>query len=214
MKTIAPEVLTLLTNTNALTAILVRLEINGSDPTGLYFNRFASTNFPIYWDEGTVVEKEYIGVGDLGEISDIEETTDLSTFTVSVSLSGLPNLSQGSLYTQTMSVNYSLKPAYIYLCMLDKDTLEVVGEPLEVFSGRIDNVEISIKDTATMKVNIISRLSDWERPRGGRFTQAWQQGNVDPTDKGFQYLNQIKNININWNGDVKGDRTILSAEED
>jgi len=171
----------------------------------LYFSpaqRFCSANQTIYWDEAGSGEEAYIGLGDLSNVSVLNETSDLGATTIQLSLSGIPN----SAISDVFSDEYIGKPVYLWYATLDPDTYAVQFDtnesdgPVLIFAGSMDYGIIEFGETATITVNATSRLADWDRPRGGRFNNAYQQRHIDATDLGFEHMIGIQDIVLNWGG--------------
>lgn len=199
-KNLLPAVISALDNNNIRVALLVKLVMDSNDENRII--RLTSLPTSLFWDEGESAEKEYIGVGHLGSISSSEETADLSSVTITVSLAGLPldyTTASGpnNFYEDFLNVEYRNKPAYIYLAVLD-DEGEIIGEPFTIFAGRSNSATIDIADTATINVEIASKLVDWERINGKLFTHEHQQSYVDSTDLGFEHVVLMRDIEIRW----------------
>ena len=161
--------------------------------------RYCNAYQSIYWDEAGGGELEYTGLGNLASLSILSETSELAAQTIQLTLSGVPN----SSITDIFSNEYIGKPCFLWYATLDKDTYAVEGGqngPILIFAGNMDYGNIEFGDTATIILNVTSRLADWERPRGGRFNQAYQQRHVDPTDDGFRYVKALQNKPISWGG--------------
>lgn len=173
----------------------------------LYFSpeqRYSSAGQNIYWDEDGGGEETYLGLGHFANMSILTETGELGAQTIQLSLSGIPN----STVTDIFSNEYIGKPAYVWYGTLDPETYAVRGGqngPVLLFAGRMDFGNIDFGNTATITVNATGRLADWERPRGGRFNQAYQQRHVDPTDQGFRYVLKLQDKVISWGGVTLGD---------
>ena len=60
---------------------------------------------------------DWLGVGDLGEISQIEEGADVSPYKITLSLSGLDATISGAALTE----DYYMHPVKVYLGVLDAD---------------------------------------------------------------------------------------------
>jgi hypothetical protein len=197
-KNIMPVVQDALENHSANIVLLVKLEMDTD------IIRVATTETSMFWDEGSG-DEEYLGAGHLATISASEESSDLSTYSLTVGLAGLPTTAEGAnpFYDVFMNVDYRNKPAYIYLGVMD-EFLELVGEPILIFAGRSSTATIEVGETANISVDIISRLADWERSRGGRYTHQYQTNYVDANDRGFEYVSQIREIEIRWGGDAWG----------
>lgn len=161
--------------------------------------RYCNAAQSIYWDEAGTGEEEYIGLGNLANMSVLNESSEIGAVTVQLSISGIPN----NTITDIFSDEYIGQPIYIWYATIDPDTLAVQGGqsgPVLIFAGRMDYGTFDFGQTATITVNATSRLADWERPRGGRFNHAYQQRHVDPTDLGFRYVLPLQDKPISWGG--------------
>lgn len=161
--------------------------------------RVNNTNQSIYWDEAGTGEQEYLGVGQLASISVLPETNELGAVTIQLTITGIPpdNL------TEVFSDDYRNKPVYLWYGTLDTDTYAVQGGqtgPVLVFAGLMDYSTVEFGPTCTITVNATSRLADWDRPRGGRFTEGYQRRYIDPTDTGFRYIIPLQVKEIAWGG--------------
>lgn len=109
---------------------LVQASLDSENYTGvvlakLYFSplvRVSSSYQTIYWDEGAG-EQAYVGLGNLANISILNESSDLGAQTIQLTLSGIPNDS----VTDIFSNEYINQPVYIWYATLDKDTYAVEG---------------------------------------------------------------------------------------
>jgi hypothetical protein len=158
----------------------------------------------IYWDEAGAGEVEYVGVGNLGSVSSLTETNELGATVIQLTLSGIPN----SSITDVFSNEYRGKPIYIWYAVLDKTTYAVEGGqsgPILTFAGLMDYSSIEFGNTAVITLSATSRLADWDRSRGGRFTDGYQRQYIDPTDTGFRWVVPIQTKAISWGGVSIGD---------
>lgn len=163
--------------------------------------RYASSYDTIYWDEEGGGELAYTGVGHLGSISTLNESTEVQSQSIQVQISGIPL----TAIAEGFDDQYIGKPLYVWYATVDRDTGAIEGGqagPVLAFAGRMDFASITFGTTATISINATSRLSDWGRPRGGRFNQSYQQRHVDPTDTSFDYVKAIQNRKINWGADT------------
>lgn len=194
---------------------LVQASIDGGNLSGvlltkLHFNpiyRYTSAFQSVYWDEAGGGELEYVGVGNLGSLSILSETSELAAQTIQLTLSGIPS----EHITDIFSNEYIGEPVYIWYATLDPTTYAVEGGqfgPVLIFAGRMDFGVIEFGKTANVTVNATSRLADWERARGGRFNNAYQQRHVDLNDLGFKYVEALQDIPISWGGSTLSDRGV------
>lgn len=161
--------------------------------------RFNSTFQTLYWDEAGLGDQPYLGLGNLASISVLSESNDLSAQTIQLTLSGVP----GDQITDVFSDGYIGKPVYLWYATVDPATYAIEGGqngPILVFAGRMDYATIEFGSTVSITVNATSRLSDWERPRGGRFNEGYQKVHVDPGDTGFRHVLKLQNQVVSWGG--------------
>jgi len=186
---------------------LVQASIDSKNYAGVLLARFeflspagylrcANTYQNIYWDEGAG-EEEYLGVGNLADISVAPETNELGATVVTFTLSGIPQ----NIINESFDNNYRNQPVYLYYGTLDKDTYAVEGGatgPILVFAGLMDYSVIDYGQQATVSISATSRLTDWERIKGGTFSHYYQRNYVDPSDQGFKYIVALQNKDVSW----------------
>lgn len=132
----------------------------------------------------------YQGVGNLLQIGEPSEASDLSAQGLSITLNGL----NSSILSAALSENYQGRLAKLYFGIVG------VSEMAQVFSGYMDVMTIEeAADTVNVSLNIESRLIDLERPRIARYTQSSHQsvtGNEDDTF--FNFITDIADKKIEW----------------
>jgi len=144
-------------------------------------------------DSITINGNAFLGVGQLGNISVAEESAELRSYGMTIRLSGVPR----------DSIAYALGQAYqgrrgtVYEVQLDPDTFQVIGTPLVVFRGRMDQMDITLGAQAAVTVKLENRLADWDRPRILRFTDD-EQRRRDPNDGSFRFLSATTEKEIIW----------------
>ena len=84
----------------------------------------------------------------------------------------------------------------VWLGMLDASHVPV-GDPLQVFQGRMDVSEIEYGETISITIALESRLVDWERPRIRRFTDQ-DQKRAYPGDRGLEYVQAVSDMELVW----------------
>lgn len=135
----------------------------------------------------------WVGAGNLGAISPVGENSDLQAQGVSLSLAGV----DPALISTALGEQYQGKGCKIWFAPLDLDTGQLIGNPLQIFNGRIDTMNIEVGDTATITLSAESKLIDFFRPRISRFNHADQQSKY-PNDMGFQYVAEMVSKSIVW----------------
>lgn len=134
---------------------------------------------------------DYLGVGQLGEISAIPQTSKTSPSNVDLSMSGLdPNL-----ITQTLNERTQGRKAKIMLCSIGED--ETITSASIVFSGRVSSQTYRYGKTAAVTVELVDRFADWERAGTKRFDYE-NHLSRHPLDHIFKFLAQMASLPIYW----------------
>jgi hypothetical protein len=106
-------------------------------------------------DTITIGGNAFLGVGQLGSISVAEESAELRAYGLVVKLSGVPR----------DAVAYALGQAYqgrkgtVWEVQLDPATFQVIGTPLVVFRGRMDQLDIALGAQASVTCRLENRLA-------------------------------------------------------
>lgn len=139
----------------------------------------------------TIGGETYIGVGGLGGISPVEESAELRSYELTLSLSGVPR----DAVALAMTDAYQGRAGVVWEVPLD-DAWQPAG-PFVVFRGRMDQMTISLGDTATVSITLRNRLADWERPRALRYTDE-DQKRLYPGDRGLEFVPATAEKEIVW----------------
>lgn len=135
----------------------------------------------------------YLGIGTLGTISPVEETTDLAARGITMQLSGVPT----AMIAVALSENYQGKACSVMFGALDASG-SLVSSPITVFSGRMDVMSINDDgQNATIGMTAENKLVDFRRPREVRYTDE-EQKNLYSGDKGLEFVNSIQEKEIYW----------------
>lgn len=141
----------------------------------------------------TVSGTGYQGIGTLGTISPVEETTDLAARGINFQLSGIPS----SYVSLALTENYQGKACSVLFGALDA-TGALVSSPVTIFAGRMDVMSINDDgQNATILMSAENKLVDFRRPREVRYTHEEQQ-NLHPGDLGLEFVNAIQEKQIYW----------------
>jgi hypothetical protein len=136
----------------------------------------------------------YLGIGTLGDISPIEETTDLAARGISMRLSGVPTANVALALTE----NYQGRACTILFGALSATAGTLISSPVTVFQGKMDVMQISDDgQSADLTMTAESRLMDFKRPREIRYTDEEQQ-NLFSGDVGLEFVNDIQEKPIYW----------------
>ena len=136
----------------------------------------------------------YLGIGDLGNISAIEETTDLAARGITMQLSGVPT----AYVAIALSTTYQGKPCSIMFGAISPTAGTLVSSPVTVFSGRMDVMQIADDgQSANITMTAENRLVDFRRVREVRFTDEEQQ-TLFSGDVGLEFVTSIQEKTIYW----------------
>jgi len=135
---------------------------------------------------------DWLGVGRLGGIDPISEGADLQARGLALRMSGIDPAS----ISLALGTQYQGRSCRVWLAPLTSDHA-VIADPVLVFWGRMDTMDIDVGATATITVNAESRLADWDRPRVRRYNHEDQQ--IDfPGDMGFEFVPQMIEKELRW----------------
>jgi hypothetical protein len=128
----------------------------------------------------------------LGTVTGAEEGTETQSYGITCKLSGIPQ----EAVSLALQENPQGRQAYFWLAFLDADH-RIIPSPVLIFAGRMDTMPIEIGSTAELTLSVESRLADWDRVRGGRYTDAEQQRR-SPGDRFFQFTAQAVDKELTW----------------
>ena len=141
----------------------------------------------------TVGSTAYLGIGTLGSISPVEETTDLAARGISMQLSGVPT----AMLAVALTENYQGRECSVLFGALQSSGA-LVSSPVTIFSGRMDVMSINDDgQNATIGMTAENKLVDFRRPREVRYTDQ-EQKNLVPSDKGLEFVTAIQEKQIYW----------------
>ncbi len=135
----------------------------------------------------------WIGLGSLVEVSEIRETEQLIATGVRFTLSGVPT----SMVSLALAENVQGRQCTVWYAALDTNNQVADTPPIE-FRGSVDIPPIAFDaSTATIVVNVESRLADFARPNVRRYNDADQQA-AYPGDKFFEFVPQMVEKELVW----------------
>ena len=178
--------------------------------------RFDGNIVRMWTGQGTLVladGTEWVGLGQLLNISSIEETSEMSVKGASISLSGIPSellslaLSEpyqgriAKIYFGTFQQGSILQETSDYILLQDGSRINLESTSTgfnELFSGYMDQMNIEeAGDTATIEMMVENKLIDLERARVARFTSGYQKS-VYPGDLGLDFMEDLQDKKISW----------------
>lgn len=128
----------------------------------------------------------YTGLGMLGPVGGLRETTQLEATSLSFSLSGIPS----ALTSAVLSEVNRGRSVKLWLGFLNEARTALVDDPILRFAGRMDRLRITEDGGAsTITIPAESMLALLTRPRPYRLSHEEQQRRFTG-DLGLQYLAQ------------------------
>tara|TARA_R100000700_G_C3125871_1_gene113002 strand:- start:227 stop:793 length:567 start_codon:yes stop_codon:yes gene_type:complete len=153
---------------------------------------FAWTGYGDITLDGT---QTYTGVGELLQISEVQETQDIAAKGLTLKLSGIPS----DLLSLALSTPYQGRLCNVKLGFLDWSNVTNQNTML-IFTGYMDQMTIDEgPETSTITTSVESRLIDLERPRTRRYT-AENQKQRNSGDLAFDFVESLQNLRLQWGG--------------
>lgn len=91
-------------------------------------------------------------------------------------------------------------PASIYFGLWNGAAGELFGSPYLIFEGLVDQPTTDVStQTSSITLALENKLSNLQRPNGRRWTSA-DQRIAYPDDSGFQFVEMLNDIALNWGG--------------
>lgn len=161
-------------------------------------------------DDLLVDGETYEGAGTLLSVGDIEDTMEVKSTNLTVSLSGMDT----TVMNLALSEDLHNRKIKLYMGYLMGGANESAGE-IVMFSGRMTNVQISddAENGSTISINAENRLVDLNRPSNLRYTNASQM-TINSSDTGFKYVQAIQGKELLWGRPTNSDTTGGGGESD
>lgn len=135
----------------------------------------------------------FLGIGRLGQVSVINESSELKPSGMQFTLTGIPSAN----ISIALSEQYQGRPVKVWVGFLAEDTYAVVADPVLLFQGLLDQMAVNIGGTATITITAENRLVRWEQPNIRRYTNEDQQKTWSG-DKGLEFVAQTAEREILW----------------
>ena len=145
-------------------------------------------------DEMTIAGETYEGAGTLLSVGDIEDTMEIKSTNLTVSLSGMDS----TVMNLALSEDVQNRKIFLYMGFMMGGANESAGE-MVMFSGRMSSVTVADdpESGSTITISAENRLVDLNRPSNLRYTNASQQV-IASGDTGFKYVQAIQGKEIMW----------------
>jgi hypothetical protein len=132
----------------------------------------------------TYASNNYLGVGSFGTVSNVEESSILSASRITLTLSGI----DPALISTALTEHYQGRDATLYMAFLDS-SYALIADPVIIFKGKMDNMNIKLGMEGVIGLSIISRLDDWQKAKVRRYNNDDQQSRYTG-DKGLEFAEQ------------------------
>lgn len=144
----------------------------------------------ITWNSTT-----WSGLGSLGDISAIEESSQIEAKGVVLTCSGIDSTLLSDLLSE---VRQGLAAQIFIGSFTDATRTVLVSDPIAAWTGRVDQPSISVGETtSTISISCEDRLSEMNTPVDRRYTNDDQQ--IDhPGDMGYEFVCGLQNVFVSW----------------
>jgi len=167
--------------------LLARLEFDGEPAL------ITSAPYDVAYDlDGDGEAEIWRSTFGMGQVSGAEEGLETQSYSLTCKLSGL----DAAAISMALQYDPQGRPASFWLAFLDADH-RIVPSPVLLFRGRMDVMPITAGKSGEISLTVESRLADWDRVRGGRYTDAEQQSRC-PGDRFFQFAAAACDQEIKW----------------
>jgi len=143
---------------------------------------------------------DWLGTGDLGEISQLEEGAQISPYKITLTLSGLDATISGA----ALNEDYYLQPVTVYLGVLNANDA-LIADPTIVWEGAMDQMELSVgaRGGDAIVLTAESELARFDKASNLKYTDAQLQSD-SAGSLGFEFMADIEGSKIRW-GDANSD---------
>lgn len=137
-------------------------------------------------------DKIWYGVGNLGTVGSIEETTEVRAVGLEIGLSGIPT----TVLDIALAEDWQGRDVNLYLGVLDAQG-QIDGEPVLLFGGKTDRMVMTEGQIASIALTCESEMIDLERVPARRYTPDDQRA-VYAGDEFCDYVASLQEVDINW----------------
>ena len=138
-----------------------------------------------------VIDGETFIGGKAAALSGIEEVSEMQSSTMTGELSGIPV----DAINIALDEPFQGRPVTVWMVPMDANWVPI--DPIILFRGLIDQMEVEIGDTAKVVARFVNRLASWEQPRIQRYSDEEQQ-QAHPGDLFFQHAAAMEGLELTW----------------
>lgn len=148
--------------------------------------RVNSSGIPLYWDGF-----QWLGVGELGEMSGISDDTEMSATQLTLSINDVP-LSHINTIDDDPAT-YQERSVEIWACDLS-DSHQVIGSVL-VWAGEMATAQVEVGSVGRITMHCESSLARWNNAEPSRMNDQTHQREF-PGDRFFEYVAVNASVSI------------------
>lgn len=150
------------------------------------------------YGEFNIFSQDYLGLGNLISIGQVQESADTKASGINITLSGLDTSVLSGAFNETQQG--IVVHLYFGVLTITDNALAIVDTPYQIFSGTVDTVSIAEDgQTSTIAYTIESKLISLEKALNFRYTDQDQKF-FFPNDKGLEFVDDVQNKSIDWGG--------------
>ena len=150
------------------------------------------------YGEFSIFSQDYLGLGNLISIGQVQESADTKASGINITLSGLDTSVLSGAFNETQQG--IVVHLYFGVLTITDNALAIVDTPYQIFSGTVDTVSIAEDgQTSTIAYTIESKLISLEKALDFRYTDQDQKF-FFPNDKGLEFVDDVQNKSIDWGG--------------
>jgi hypothetical protein len=176
------------------TAMVAAIQSNNLQPALFVQASFSNETVYIWSGTGSITwnGQTWAGLGALLGVSAAEDGSTVEARGITITLSGL----NSALLAEALGSYQLGLPVTVYLGFFSDGSL--VASPIAAWAGRMDQPTIEVgADTATISINCESRLIEMNNSVDRRYTLQDQQMD-HPGDLGFQFVDGLQEMTLNW----------------
>lgn len=190
-RTVPSAILTALSQPEVKPFYAVELLFDDTDGKRFDQDGYAANRAIRFWTgygDREIDDSTYTGVGNLINVSGLEEVADMSAKSASITLNGVP----GDIITLALAEPYQNRKCRILFGVTD------LSDFVEVFSGYIDKMLIEDgSETGAISATIESKWVKLEKPNIRRYTSESQKSRY-PTDTFFDWVADLQDKDTPW----------------
>lgn len=165
----------------------------------VYFVKLELDSGTLYLHTGvggyTWNSQTWLGLGDFGGISAIQEADEMKSFDITLILSGLDT----DMMDEVLNQDYYLRPVTIFIGAVNIDSNVLLADPDEIWSGFMDVATATLGAENTINIQCENEFSVFNKSNGSAFSDADLQQDYNG-DLFFEFLPSMTDSIIVWRG--------------